>query len=238
LSVRKDLKEVKDLDAFLNHARVSNGQLSYWTPGFGSDTYLLMEHFKKTAGFTAIHIDGIYDATQANEKLAAGQLHFGFSPAVTSKVRSGSLRAIAISGAESVDAFPAAVPIERCQDATAGAPSAVLPKDQKKKGTSMQGAAPKHSVPTNESTGDSSKGCVHGWNPLESYHFISVPKNTPYTVRQRIAAAIKEALVDPKVQRALRDTGFEPGYRAASDLKIQLKADEKKVDLLLPKPPT
>src|SRR5258706_12130801 len=128
-----------------------------------------MEHFKNKADFTAIPFDGKYDAARANEELATGQLHFGFSPAVASKVRSGSLRAIALVGAESADTLPGVLPIRKCKDKTADSPSAAVPKGKTKTGASKQGGAPEPVIAVNEPREDEPTGCVRGWNPLESY---------------------------------------------------------------------
>ena len=53
-----------------------------------------------------------------------------------------------------------------------------------------------------------------------------MPAGTPVAIQEKIAAALKQVLTDPKVAKILRDNNYEPAtFATPAELKARLKAD-------------
>ena len=92
------VKSVKELIA-LSKARP--GELNYASTGTGSTTHLATELFKAMAGVNMVHVP--YKSTGATVTAVLGgemQVLFGSPPPLTSHVKSGRLRALAVTTAE------------------------------------------------------------------------------------------------------------------------------------------
>ncbi len=98
------VKSVKDFVAF---AKTRPGQLTYASGGIGSSSHLASELFQILSGTRVIHVPykgagpGLID-------VASGQVHFMINsmPAVMPHVKSGRLRALAVSSAQRSQAAP------------------------------------------------------------------------------------------------------------------------------------
>ncbi len=91
---------VNDLKGFIEYAKKRPGQLSYGSSGLGSLTHLAIEQLKLSAGFFAVHVPyrGIGPAFT---DLIGGQTQMmmpGLAAALP-HIRSGKLKAIAVTGA-------------------------------------------------------------------------------------------------------------------------------------------
>ena len=170
---------VTDFPSFIDYAKKNPGKLNYGTSGSGTGAHILIEYLKQKTGFKAEHIPYKGSAPALND-LLGGRTQFGFDPAVTPSVQGGKLKALAISGAKSLDLLPGVPPIENF---------------------------------------------VKDWNPPQFYNFISVPAGTPAPVKEKIAAALKQVLTDPKVVKLLKDNNYDPGIAGPAELTARLKAD-------------
>lgn len=88
------------LKEFIALAKSRSGELSFGSAGVGSSAHLAAELFIRTAGLKMTHVP--YKGTsQALADVVGGQLHmtFGDVPSTSSMVKSGRLRAIAVTGA-------------------------------------------------------------------------------------------------------------------------------------------
>ena len=97
-------KNVKELVAL---AKAKPGQLNYGSGGNGSAANLATEYFKLQTGASLLHIP--YKGTApAVTDLVGGQIQVLFSgaPAVLPFVKSGQLRALAVSSPQRLDALP------------------------------------------------------------------------------------------------------------------------------------
>jgi len=92
------VKSVRDLIAL---ARARPGQLNYGTSGLGSATHLSAELFKAMAGVDIVRIN-YRGAGAAMNDLIAGQVQMSFSTtsSVVPHLKSGRLRALAVSSAQ------------------------------------------------------------------------------------------------------------------------------------------
>lgn len=100
----------RDLSQLLARARAGGPPLSYGTPGPGTSQHIVMEMLKKEGGFEATHVP-YRGSGPAVTDLIAGNIDFmidSVSPTLP-HVRSGALRAIAVSGTEAHPDFPGAV---------------------------------------------------------------------------------------------------------------------------------
>ena len=106
LAVHPSVKaaNVKELVAL---AKSRPGQLNYGSGGNGSAANLATEYFKLQTGTSLLHIPYRGTAPAVND-LLAGQIQVLFSgaPAVLPFVRSGQLRALAVSSPKRIEAFP------------------------------------------------------------------------------------------------------------------------------------
>ena len=99
-------------DEFVSYARANPGKLFYGTSGNGTGAHILIEYLKRQARIDAVHVP-YKGAAPVITDLIAGRVQFTFDPAVTAQVRAGKLRALAISGAKSLDLLPGVPPIEK-----------------------------------------------------------------------------------------------------------------------------
>ncbi len=164
---------------FIEYAKANPGKLNYGTSGNGTGAHILIEYLKQLTGIKAEHIP-YKGAAPAINDLIGGRTQFAFDPAVTGQVQAGKLRALAISGAKSLDLLPGVPPIE---------------------------------------------DFIPAWNPPQFYNFVSAPAGTPAAVQEKIGAALKQVLADPKVAKLLRDNNYEPGVATPAELRVRLKAD-------------
>ena len=97
-------KDVRELVAL---AKAKPGQLNYGSGGNGSAANLATEYFKLQTGVSMVHIPYRGTAPAVND-LVAGQTQVLFTgvPAVIAQVRSGQLKALAVSGKARVEALP------------------------------------------------------------------------------------------------------------------------------------
>jgi tripartite-type tricarboxylate transporter receptor subunit TctC len=96
---------------FIDYAKANPGKLNYGTSGNGTGAHILIEYLKQLTGTEAEHIP-YKGAAPAINDLIGGRTQFAFDPAVTGQVQAGKLRALAISGAKSLDLLPGVPPIE------------------------------------------------------------------------------------------------------------------------------
>jgi tripartite-type tricarboxylate transporter receptor subunit TctC len=97
-------KDVRELVAL---AKAKPGQLNYGSGGNGSAANLATEYFKLQTGVSMVHIP--YKGTApAVTDLIGGQIQVLFTgaPAVIGHIRSGQLRALAVSSPKRLDALP------------------------------------------------------------------------------------------------------------------------------------
>ncbi|MGH6623215.1 MAG: Bug family tripartite tricarboxylate transporter substrate binding protein, partial [Burkholderiaceae bacterium] len=106
---RLKINAVADLIAY---AKANPGKLNYGSGGNGSAAHLASEMFKKVAGITALHIpyNGANPATLA---LLAGQVDFNFDnlAAAAPNIRSGKLKALAVTTLQRSPALPEVPPM-------------------------------------------------------------------------------------------------------------------------------
>jgi tripartite-type tricarboxylate transporter receptor subunit TctC len=98
---------VKSLQDLVTYARSKPGQLSYGSGGNGSAANLATEYFKMQTGTAIVHIP--YRGTvPAVTDLIGGQIQLVFTgaPAVLGFVKSGQLRALAVSSPRRLEAMP------------------------------------------------------------------------------------------------------------------------------------
>lgn len=88
-------------------AKAKPGTLSYGSPGVGSQLHLAMELFDEKAGIDLVHVP-YRGTTQALSDLLGGQIQLLVSnlPVVLSAVRSGQLRALAMTTAQRSPELP------------------------------------------------------------------------------------------------------------------------------------
>ena len=92
---------------FLALARAKPGAINFGSTGTGGSTHLVMEFFKLTAGVDLTHIP--YKGTgPAVSDLMAGQIQvmIAATAPVMPHVKSGRLRALAVTGSKRIDAVP------------------------------------------------------------------------------------------------------------------------------------
>lgn len=98
------VKTVKELVAY---ARNRPGALSYGSQGLGTTGHLGMERFKQVAGVDIVHVP-YKGAAPAMLDLLSGQIHLLFASTIASAphVKSGKLRALAVTGESRNPAYP------------------------------------------------------------------------------------------------------------------------------------
>jgi tripartite-type tricarboxylate transporter receptor subunit TctC len=108
-ATRLKISSVKDLIAY---ARVNPGKLNYGSGGNGSAGHLAGEMFKKDAGIFAVHIP-YNGGNPAQLALLGGQVDFNFDNLATAapNIKSGKLKALAVTTLAGVDALPGVPPV-------------------------------------------------------------------------------------------------------------------------------
>ena len=96
-----------NLKDFVAYAKANPGRLNYGSGGNGSAANLATEYLKMRTGISLVHIPYRGTAPAVND-LVAGQTQVLFTgvPAVIAQVRSGQLKALAVSGKARVEALP------------------------------------------------------------------------------------------------------------------------------------
>ena len=94
-------KTVADL---IRYAKDSPGRLNYASAGSGTGTHLAMEILKSTAGINIVHVP-FKGSSPAVTALVSGQVQvmFGNTASVLPQMKSGRLRALAVSSAKRID---------------------------------------------------------------------------------------------------------------------------------------
>ncbi len=97
---------VKTFAEFIDYARKANPPLAYASGGNGSQHHLTMEMLKKRAGIELVHVPyrGGAPATTATVSGEVAAMFAGSSTAP--QIRSGNLRALAVTGDKPSSAFP------------------------------------------------------------------------------------------------------------------------------------
>jgi tripartite-type tricarboxylate transporter receptor subunit TctC len=108
-ATRLKINSVKDLIAY---AKVNPGKLNYASGGNGSAGHLAGELFKKEAGIFAVHIP-YNGGNPAQLALLSGQVDFNFDNLATASpnIKSGKLKALAVTTLKSVEALPGVPPV-------------------------------------------------------------------------------------------------------------------------------
>jgi tripartite-type tricarboxylate transporter receptor subunit TctC len=85
----------------VDYAKRNPGKLTYGTSGYGSSPHLSGELFKQVAGIDVLHVPYRGSAPAIND-LRGGQIHMFFdnAPSMLPHVKSGSVRALAVTGRE------------------------------------------------------------------------------------------------------------------------------------------
>ncbi len=99
--------QVKDLRGLVAHLKDNPGKISFPSAGNGSMPHLAGEIFKSLAGVQVMHVP-YKGSGQSMQDLLGGQhlVAFDTMPASSPHVRSGKLRALAVSSAARVASFP------------------------------------------------------------------------------------------------------------------------------------
>jgi len=106
---RLKIDSLKDLIAY---AKANPGKLNYGSGGNGSAGHLAGEMFKKAAGIFAVHIP-FNGGNPAQLALVSGQVDFNFDNLATAapNIRSGKLKAIAVTTLQRSSALPEVPPV-------------------------------------------------------------------------------------------------------------------------------
>jgi len=106
---RLNINSLRDL---ITYAKANPGKLNYGSGGNGSAGHLAGEMFKKEAGIFAVHIP-YNGGNPAQLALLSGQVDFNFDNLATAapNIRSGKLKAIAVTTAERSSALPDVPPV-------------------------------------------------------------------------------------------------------------------------------
>ncbi len=99
--------KVNNLRDLIAYAKANPGKLNYGSGGNGSAGHLAGEMFKKEAGIFAVHIP-YNGGNPAQLALLSGQVDFNFDNLATAapNIRSGKLKAVAVTTAERSSALP------------------------------------------------------------------------------------------------------------------------------------
>src|SRR4051812_17550712 len=98
---------VKSVPAFIAYAKANPGKIAMGSGGNGSPAHVIGEYFKLMTGTDLTHVP-YRGAAPAVTDLLGGQIQVAFTEMATSlgHVRSGSLRALAVTTAERTEALP------------------------------------------------------------------------------------------------------------------------------------
>jgi tripartite-type tricarboxylate transporter receptor subunit TctC len=98
---------VKSVAELIAYAKANPGKLNYGSSGIGTGTHLSMELFKNMAGIEMVHVAYKGGAPAVNALLAGEvQVNLATISTAISHIKSGKLRALAVSGRSRVAAFP------------------------------------------------------------------------------------------------------------------------------------
>jgi tripartite-type tricarboxylate transporter receptor subunit TctC len=97
----------KDLKGFVAFAKARPGELSYGSPGNGTQGHLVAEVFRQATGINMIHVP-YKGASIAVVDIVAGHIHAISTTLTTasSQIRAGRIRALAISSANPLPGYP------------------------------------------------------------------------------------------------------------------------------------
>jgi tripartite-type tricarboxylate transporter receptor subunit TctC len=97
----------KTVPEFIAHSKANPGKINMASPGVGTSPHLASELFKMTAGVDTVHVP-YRGAMPALTDLIAGQVQvfFGPAPALIEHIRTGKLRALAVTTATRSEALP------------------------------------------------------------------------------------------------------------------------------------
>ena len=106
LLVRPSLT-VQKVSELIDLARQSPGKLNYASPGSGTSLHLAGELFNESAGIKTVHVP-YKGGGQALSDLMSGQVDFMFNvlPSALPQIKAGTVRAIAVTGAQRSDSLP------------------------------------------------------------------------------------------------------------------------------------
>ncbi|MNC84936.1 Tripartite tricarboxylate transporter family receptor [compost metagenome] len=98
---------VKDLRGFVAFAKARPGELTYGSPGNGTQGHLVAEVFRQAAGINIIHVP-YKGAAIAVVDIVAGHIHSISTTLTTAsgQIRAGRIRALAISSARRLPDYP------------------------------------------------------------------------------------------------------------------------------------
>jgi tripartite-type tricarboxylate transporter receptor subunit TctC len=98
---------IKTLTDLVRYAKANPGKLNYGSGGNGSAGHLAAETFKQQAGLFAVHIP-YAGGPPAQLALVAGQVDFNFDnlAAASANIKSGKLKALAVTGSARSSALP------------------------------------------------------------------------------------------------------------------------------------
>jgi tripartite-type tricarboxylate transporter receptor subunit TctC len=104
--------KINTLADLIAYAKANPGKLNYGSGGNGSAGHLAGEMFKKEAGIFAVHIP-YNGGNPAQLALLSGQVDFNFDNLATAapNIRSGKLKAIAVTTLKPVSALPGIPPV-------------------------------------------------------------------------------------------------------------------------------
>ena len=97
----------KTLPEFIAYAKANSGKINYASSGSGTSPHLAGEMFKTMTGVSMMHIPYKGNAPVLND-LLAGQVdaHFGLVPGMLPYIKSGKLRALAVTTKTRVASLP------------------------------------------------------------------------------------------------------------------------------------
>ena len=89
---------IRSMADLVGAAKAKPGELAYGTPGIGSPAHLFTELFVQTTNATMLHVP--YSRSPAMNDLIGGRLAVMFAtiPAATPQIKSGTVRALAVTG--------------------------------------------------------------------------------------------------------------------------------------------
>lgn len=97
----------KTLQELIAYARANPGKLSYASAGGGTASHLTGEYFKRTAGIDVVAVNYKGSAPALTDLIAGHVAYtFDYTPSALPHVRSGKLRAIAVTGGRRTKAAP------------------------------------------------------------------------------------------------------------------------------------
>jgi|LauGreDrversion4_2_1035121.scaffolds.fasta_scaffold153897_2 tripartite-type tricarboxylate transporter receptor subunit TctC len=97
----------KNLQEFVAYARANPGKVNYGSGGNGSAAHIATEYFKLASSTFMVHVPYRGTAPAVNDAVAGQiQLLFTGAPAVLPMVRSGKLKALAVSSSKRLESAP------------------------------------------------------------------------------------------------------------------------------------